>query len=88
MVPSQDFSTSSLRGEVAKENEEVIADEGGDLEQYQIVERKQWEQRYIHHSYCFYSLAHVLACVCSCVCMYRHVHVCICASVHACMCPT
>ena len=58
---------------MAKENEEVIADEGGDLEQYQIVERKQWEQRYIRPSYCCYSLAHVLACVCSCVCMYVYV---------------
>ena len=50
MFFSQDFSTSSLRGEVAKENEEVIEEEGEDLEQYQIVERKQWEQRliYIH----------------------------------------
>ena len=50
MFFSQDFSTSSLRGEVAKENEEVIEEEGEDLEQYQIVERKQWEQRYMLHS--------------------------------------
>ena len=35
---------------MAKENEEVIEEEGEDLEQYQIVERKQWEQRYTHHS--------------------------------------
>ena len=33
---------------MAKENEEVIEEEGEDLEQYQIVERKQWEQRLIY----------------------------------------
>ena len=31
---------------------------------------------YVHHSYCCYSLAHVLACVCSCIGM------CMCAFVH------
>ena len=43
----QDFSTSSLRGEVAQENEEE-GQQGDDLGQYQIVERKQWEQRHVH----------------------------------------
>ena len=40
----QDFATSSLKGEVVAENEENI--ELGDLEQYEIDSRKQWEQRY------------------------------------------
>ena len=40
---SKDFSTSSLRGEVALEmNEEA---DGDDLDQYQISERKRWEQK-------------------------------------------
>ena len=40
---SQDFATSSLKGEVAVENEskEVV----NDIEVYEIAERKQWEQR-------------------------------------------
>ena len=42
----QDFSTSSLRGAVAQENEEDVQVKADDaLTQYQIVERKQWEQR-------------------------------------------
>lgn len=40
----QDFSTSSLRGEVAQENEEITTEDT--LGQYQIAKRKQWEQRY------------------------------------------
>ena len=40
----QDFATSSLKGEVAVENEDNKELE--DLEQYEIVSRKQWEQRY------------------------------------------
>ena len=40
----QDFATSSLKGEVAAENEEYKELE--DLEQYEIDSRKQWEQRY------------------------------------------
>lgn len=42
----QDFATSSLRGEVVRD--EAIGPvqvELEDLEQYQIVERKRWEQR-------------------------------------------
>lgn len=40
---SQDFATSSLKGEVAVENEhEEIMEE---LEVYEISKRKQWEQR-------------------------------------------
>ena len=46
----QDFATSSLHGEVVREEaiEPVPAalGGGGDLEQYQIVERRQWEHRY------------------------------------------
>ena len=45
---AQDFATSSLHGEVVREEEQVPAalGGGGDLEQYQIVERRQWEHRY------------------------------------------
>ena len=43
----QDFATSSLKGEVAAENEEEIPIEEM-LQEYQIDERKQWEQRYNH----------------------------------------
>ena len=39
----QDFATSSLKGEVATENAEVIA--LGTLEEYTISERKEWEKR-------------------------------------------
>ena len=43
----QDFSTSSLQGEVAIENaEDVVAEDG--LSIYQICKRKRWEQRYIY----------------------------------------
>ena len=39
----QDFATSSLRGEVAMENEEEAEME--DLEEYKIDQRKEWEKR-------------------------------------------
>ena len=39
----QDFATSSLKGEVATENEELV--EVGTLEEYTIAERKEWEKR-------------------------------------------
>jgi len=45
----QDFSTSSLHGEVVREEAigpvPVAVDEGEHLVQYQIVERRRWEQR-------------------------------------------
>ena len=48
---TQDFAMSSLHGEVLREEaiEPVPAalDGGGDLEQYQIVKRRQWEHRYM-----------------------------------------
>ena len=44
---TQDFATSSLRGEVAIENEvHVLLDM---LEKYTIAERKGWEKRYSLH---------------------------------------
>ena len=39
----QDFATSSLRGEVAIENEEK--DDMDILEKYAIAERKEWKKR-------------------------------------------
>ena len=39
----QDFATSSLRGEVAVENEEV--NDMDLLDEYTITERKEWEKR-------------------------------------------
>lgn len=39
----QDFATSSMRGEVAIENEGC--DDMDMLEEYTIVERKGWEKR-------------------------------------------
>ncbi len=53
LIPMQDFSTPSLEGVLARENldEDVPADAvAGDydqLEQYHIVERRQWEQKYV-----------------------------------------
>ena len=41
----QDFATSSLRGEVATENEEQVHLDI--LEEYTIAERKEWEKRYV-----------------------------------------
>ena len=67
---------------MAKENEEVIADEGGDLEQYQIVERKQWEQRYIRTSLILLLLTSSCACMCMFICMYVCIGICMCAFVH------
>ena len=40
----QDFATSSLKGEVATENEEDQA-MMGTLEEYSIAERKEWEKK-------------------------------------------
>ena len=42
---SQDFATSSLKGEVAVENEQE--ENIKELEVYEIAQRKQWEQRYM-----------------------------------------
>ena len=39
----QDFATSSLKGEVATENEEEAV--MGTLEEYSIAERKEWEKK-------------------------------------------
>lgn len=44
IILTQDFATSSLKGEVAVENEEDITDHE-QLYVYEIDERKQWEQR-------------------------------------------
>lgn len=41
----QDFATSSLHGEVARENQEEIGDSDDQTIQYAIDERKRWEQR-------------------------------------------
>ncbi len=47
---SRDFATSSLQGEVARENLEHVEDtdggEKGSLEQYQIAIRRRWERKY------------------------------------------
>ena len=44
---SRDFATSSLQGEVARENLEDVettnGEEEGNLEQYQIAIRRRWE---------------------------------------------
>ncbi|XP_064403130.1 E3 ubiquitin-protein ligase RNF213-like isoform X2 [Halichondria panicea] len=56
---SQDFSTPSLEGVLARENLEegvpavAAADDNDQLEQYQIVERRQWEQN--SHPYIFFN---------------------------------
>ncbi|CAI8017205.1 E3 ubiquitin-protein ligase rnf213-alpha [Geodia barretti] len=50
---SRDFSTSSLKGEVAQENEEPDDQEHDVLQQYEIVERKQWEHS--SHPYLFFN---------------------------------
>ena len=46
---SRDFATSSLQGEVARENledmEDTDVEEEGDLEQYQIAIRRRWERK-------------------------------------------
>ena len=48
-IHMQDFATSSLHCEVAREDAVglVPAALGEDLEQYQIVERRRWEHRYV-----------------------------------------
>ena len=46
---SRDFATSSLQGEVARENLEDIwamdGEEDDNLEQYQIAIRRRWERK-------------------------------------------
>ena len=46
---SRDFATSSLEGEVARENledmEATDGEEEGNLEQYQIAIRRRWERK-------------------------------------------
>ena len=46
---SRDFATSSLQGEVARENledmEATDGEEEGNLEQYQIAIRRRWERK-------------------------------------------
>ena len=47
---SRDFATSSLQGEVARENLEDMEamdgeEEEGNLEQYQIAIRRRWERK-------------------------------------------
>ena len=47
---SRDFATSSLQGEVARENletMEVDGEEEENLEQYQIAGRRRWETKYV-----------------------------------------
>ena len=46
---SRDFATSSLQGEVARENLETMEVDGEaeeNLEQYQIAGRRRWETKY------------------------------------------
>ena len=40
----QDFATSSLKGEVAENEEEAVM---GTLEEYTIAERKEWEKKLV-----------------------------------------
>ena len=45
---SRDFATSSLQGEVARENledVEVGGEASDNIEQYQIAERRRWERK-------------------------------------------
>ena len=52
---SRDFATSSLQGEVARENLENIEIDGEEeenLEQYQIAGRRQWEIKLVYGSLC------------------------------------
>ena len=46
-VSTQDFATSSLQGEVMREGaiSPMVGEEDLQLEQYKIVERRQWEHR-------------------------------------------
>ena len=46
VILPQDFATSSLKGEVALENADETIEDAEDLEEYQINDRKHWEQRY------------------------------------------
>ena len=49
---SRDFATSSLQGEVARENLENMevtdGEEEENLEQYQIAGRRQWETKLVY----------------------------------------
>ena len=47
----QDFSTPSLEGVVTRESREKRMRVYDHLDQYQIVERRQWEKRYIFYVY-------------------------------------
>ena len=47
---SRDFATSSLQGEVARENledMEAMDGEEGNLDQYQIAIRRRWEKKLV-----------------------------------------
>ena len=46
----QDFSTPSMEGVLARDNleEDAGGDDHDQLEQYHIVNRRQWEQKYVH----------------------------------------
>ena len=46
-VSTQDFATSSLHGEVMREEaiSPMVGEEDLQLEQYKIVERRRWEHR-------------------------------------------
>ena len=46
-ISMQDFATSSLHGEVMREEAigPMVGEEDLQLEQYKIVERRQWEHR-------------------------------------------
>ena len=44
-ISIQDFATSSLHGEVMREEAISPVVEEEDLEQYKIVERRRWEHR-------------------------------------------
>ncbi len=63
----QDFSTPSLEGVLARENLEegvpavAAADDDDQLEQYQIVERRQWEQKYVYSIFVYTFITTVCA---------------------------
>lgn len=61
-VLPQDFATSSLHGEVAEESDQRSPRE--EVEQYQIVERRLWEQRYIIQLTTNLSLPHMYVHAC------------------------
>ena len=67
LIPMQDFSTPSLEGVLARENLEegvpavAAADDNDQLEQYQIVERRQWEQKYVYSIFVYTLITTVCA---------------------------